>query len=1102
MNNPQLPDAEAPLNPHNQADDEIEPDNAALAEAQAAQHRAESLLHDRDGQLAALQASNALLLSTLDATSDAILALQPDGSVVFNIRMAEIWGLQEEDIGAITTASLRDAMRSQLKDPAQFARLTERLDSFPLEKSSQVLELTDGRFLERLTGPQFIHGQRVGSVITYRDITQSIRHEQEMAFNARVLDNSGPMFWVERDTGAVTYANEAACRHLGYPAEELRNLTVRDVDAGLTPEQQRNAASKASEGQSVTLQSVHKRKDGTLRDVEVVMFLTDHAGRGIFVFSVKDVTEQKHAELEAVRQQALLLSLINSIPDAIFFKDLQGRYQGCNQAYSQRSGFALEQIKGRTCEEIFPPARVLEILERDNAVVSSMKPQTREELITVADGRQVWFETVMSPLWDAQGNPQGLLAVSRDISERKKRLEQIRAALELAEAATRTKSDFLANMSHEIRTPMNAIIGLSHLVLQTDLAPRQRDYIDKVQSAGQHLLGVVNDILDYSKVEAGKLDLEDAAFEMEKLLDSTSSLVSGECEKKGLEFIIDVDGAVPRNLVGDSLRLGQILLNFMNNAVKFTSHGEVGISVRAIESTDTHVLVEFRVRDTGIGLTPEQMGRLFQSFSQADSSTTRKFGGTGLGLAICKKLAQLMGGDVGVDSEFGKGSTFYFTARLGIGQDDLRELLPNPDLRGCRALVVDDNANARLAIADMLERMTFFVTQASSGFEAVEEVRLASSTGKPYQIVYLDWRMPCMDGMDTARRIQSLGLEQTPILMMVSAHGREEMLHEARTVGIAGVLVKPVNPSLLFDSTMGALGGRRQAAPTAGSAPYPGMALPERLSAFRGARILLVEDNDINQLVAREMLEAANLIVDVAENGEVALRKVQEAPYDLVFMDMQMPVMDGVTCTREIRKIARLAQLPVIALTANAMEQDRRLCISAGMNDSVIKPIDPKVLWETLIRWLPNPTHDPGPGVGAVAHSLVGAKPAADEIPRGVAGLDTVLGMSRMMNKKSLYLTILRRFASEYGSVPLQIRQALEAGDRVTAQRLAHSIKSVAGNIGATGVQSFAETVETAIRENSPPTQLHGSLTEFERDLGSLVTALLAHLNGRPPANG
>ena len=391
--------------------------------------------------------------------------------------------------------------------------------------------------------------------------------------------------------------------------------------------------------------------------------------------------------------------------------------------------------------------------------------------------------------------------------------------------------------------------------------------------------------------------------------------------------------------------------------------------------------------------------------------------------------------------------------------------------------------------------MTFVVTEASSGLEAIEKVRQAASEGKPFQIVYLDWRMPSMDGMDTARRIQALGLEQPPILMMVSSHGREEMVHEARAVGIAGVLVKPVNPSLLFDSTMGVLGGKMPAmAPTARVASSAGMALPDRLLELRGARILVVEDNDINQLVAREMLEAANLVVDVADNGAIALRKLQESRYDLVFMDMQMPVMDGVTCTREIRKIPRLAQLPVIAMTANAMEQDRRLCMSAGMNDSVIKPIDPKLLWDALIRWLPKRSNQPAATQGALDASPTAKKPAADGIPRDIAGLDTVLGLSRMMNKTSLYLKILRRFVAEYGTVPLQIRQALAAGDTASAQRLAHSAKSVAGNVGATGIQGLAEQVETALREGWSQEELQACQDKLERDLAELVTALARQL--------
>ncbi|MBA2673259.1 response regulator, partial [Ramlibacter sp.] len=361
--------------------------------------------------------------------------------------------------------------------------------------------------------------------------------------------------------------------------------------------------------------------------------------------------------------------------------------------------------------------------------------------------------------------------------------------------------------------------------------------------------------------------------------------------------------------------------------------------------------LHFRVQDTGIGLTPEQSARLFQSFSQADTSTTRKFGGTGLGLAISKKLAGLMGGEVGMESELGKGSTFWFTARLGIGEGVQRALVPQPDLRGRRALVVDDNEHARMVIIDMLQGMTFMAGEARSGSEALEEVRRAAQAGQPYDVVYLDWRMPGMDGIECARRIRALGLASTPMLLMVTAYGREEMLQEAAQVGLEDVLLKPVTPSLLFDSTIKAFSGKSDG--QAGDDGERGdMPAGSELAAIRGRRILLVEDNDINQQVACELLQDAGLEVDVADNGEIALAMVQSADYDLVFMDMQMPVMDGVTATRAIRGIPGLQRLPIVAMTANAMEKDRDRCLEAGMNDFLVKPIEPRDMWAVLLRWV------------------------------------------------------------------------------------------------------------------------------------------------------
>src|SRR6185369_4223896 len=774
----------------------------------------------------------------------------------------------------------------------------------------------------------------------------------------------------------------------------------------------------------------------------------------------------------------------------IFYKDLEGRYLGCNTAFAAAAGRTPAEICGLTAHDLFPRHSADEMIEWQQSVLTQLAESSREILVSYPDGQRLLFETKISPLWDENGNARGVLGISRNITERKKIEEEVRRAKETAEQATRMKSDFLANMSHEIRTPMNAIIGLSHLVLKTELTPRQRDYIAKVQSSGQHLLGVINDILDFSKVEAGKLDLEHTEFPLEKLLDTTATLISEKSHAKGLELVFEVAPDVPRNLVGDSLRLGQILLNYANNAVKFTDKGEIIVAVRASQRTDQDVLLHFRVQDTGIGLSGEQMSRLFQSFSQADASTTRRFGGTGLGLAICKRLAELMGGEVGVESELGKGSTFWFSARLGVGAAAQRALLPVPDLRGRRALVVDDSDHARAVIVDMLQSMTFLTSEACSGLDAVDEVRRAASTAHPYEIVYLDWRMPGIDGMETARRIRSLGLASPPMVLMVTAHGREEVLKEAEAVGIQNVLIKPVSASILFDNTMTVLGARAGETSTADT-PRGGTA-DHRLEALRGARILLVEDNEINQQVARELLEDAGLVVEVADNGQIALELAQKAPFDLVFMDMQMPVMDGVTATREMRKLEPLANLPIVAMTANAMEQDRRRCMDAGMNDYLIKPIDPHDMQSILLRWI-RPRRAAAAELPARAAATSTAS-AHGELPEGIEGLDTTLGLSRMMGKKSLYVAMLRRYLAGQRSVALEIRQALAAADLATAERLAHTTKAVSGNIGATLVQDRAATLEAAIRGNRAARDVEQLLAELEAPLAQMLDALARRL--------
>jgi PAS domain S-box-containing protein len=911
-----------------------------------------------------------------------------------------------------------------------------------------------------------------GAVVTVVDITERKRTEEklrasELLFRS-IFDNAQIGIAYFNIDSQEHVSNRALHEMLGYSGEELGRLG--QWDEIVAPEERASGAERYAEliqGKRDTDEYEQRfvRRDGSIVIAsDKFQLLRDAAGKPQYIVGLtEDITERKHAQEALQEREQLFRSIFENAHIGISLYNVAKAQYFTNRALHEILDCTHEDLDSvEKWDSIVHPDERASGAERYAKLIAGDQDRDAwEQRFVRHDGRIVIADGSFSVIRDVAGKPLHLLNMTKDITDRKQAEADLVTAKEQAVAATQAKSDFLANMSHEIRTPMNAILGMTHLALKTELTPKQRDYLTKTKGAAQALLGIINDILDFSKIEAGKLDVETIEFRLDQVLDNLSSVVSQKAQDKNLEFLIAAQHDIPPNLIGDPLRLGQILINLVNNAVKFTDHGEVVVSVALEEKDLERVKLKVSVRDSGIGMTPEQTARMFQPFSQADTSTSRKYGGTGLGLSISKRLVELMGGEIWVESKYGLGSTFLFTAWFGIGSPVPEHTRFIPELAGVRALVIDDNTQAREILTDALRVFALRVDSVSSGEDAVREIAAADSQD-PYRLVLMDWQMPGMDGLEASSIIKRDDrLQHTPKIVMVTAFGREDIRTKAEELGIEGYLLKPVNSSLLYDTLVDLFGvagleGHRPRAKKDDAHVHDAL----------GIRILLVEDNEMNQQVATELLQSAGAIVTVANHGgeavEILTAGDQAPPFDVVFMDLQMPEMDGYTASRLIREQPRLQSMPIIAMTAHALVEEHQRCLDAGMNDHVSKPIDPEALFSTLLRWV-KPRQ-----AQAVVLQAVAPKAADEVILPEIAGINQADGLKRVVGNKRLYRDLLAQFAAKQDDAATRISAAIESGDLKLAERIAHTVKGVAGNMGIGQVFAAAEKLERAIRDADP----------------------------------
>ncbi len=781
---------------------------------------------------------------------------------------------------------------------------------------------------------------------------------------------------------------------------------------------------------------------------------------------------QMAQDLEASERQ--FRSIFENAVEGIYQSSLDGRFIQTNPAMARLFGYESPESLVKGVSDIGSECYVDAGARRDLIALLDEEEQVvgLESRFKRRDGSRFWGVESMRKVYSPQHKVVYYEGTVADVTSRRE-MAKARMEKKTAELANQAKSDFLANMSHEIRTPMNAVIGMSALTLKTDLTSQQRDYVTKIETAAKSLLGIINDILDFSKIEAGKMQLEKVPFDLEKMLEHFSTVVGLKAEEKGLELIYSLQPDVPVHLIGDPLRLTQVLINLGGNAVKFTESGQVVVAIERLSSeacqrvspkhvpwSDQEVALKFSIQDSGIGMDAEQMKRLFQSFNQADTSTTRRFGGTGLGLAISKKLVNLFGGRIWVESEPDHGSTFAFTGVFGIKSGEtIRSTYP-PDVRGMRILLLDDNETALTVLSDTMKAMRFDVVHATRPEDALTLLK-SQPEGKKFQLVISDFQMPHMTGLQIARAVRALdGFESLPFILMASPLLLDEVRDEVSDIGINGMLPKPVTPSNVFDAIMGALGRGNENYQTVYDDTHRENV---DLNAIRGARILVVEDNPINQQVASELLASEQFVVEVAANGEEGVKKVAAEgipPFDAILMDIQMPVMDGFDATKAIRALpGSQAEVPIIALTAHAISKERSKCLKAGMSDFVSKPIEPVDLFSALSKWI-KPLAKPAISGEDVA---ISAPEKEVSLPAQLPGIDIHAGVRRVGGNQARFVGLVADFSVKHGEALKRLTELMDSASYKELGVLVHSMKGGAGNLSANELFEALKALECAL---------------------------------------